>query len=181
MIIGIAGEADSGKSTTAGFLLQRGYVRGKFAAALKEMLRALLRYQGVSPIEVERFIEGDLKEVPTDWLGGKSPREFMQGIGQWGRDFGGEDFWVDIEFGVRGSEPKLMFDDLRHDNEEAAIQKRGGLVMQIIGRGGINSDHVSERFKPKQPAIVINNSGTLADLSREVNRFADDVSWADVA
>ena len=41
MIIGIAGEAGSGKSTTAGVLIERGYVHGKFANALKEMLRAL--------------------------------------------------------------------------------------------------------------------------------------------
>ena len=34
MIIGIAGEADSGKSTTANILIEKGYTRGKFANAL---------------------------------------------------------------------------------------------------------------------------------------------------
>lgn len=179
MIIGIAGEADSGKSTAAGFLLQRGYVRGKFAAGLKEMLRALLRYRGLSPIEVERMIEGDLKELPHPKLGGKSPRFVMQSLGQWGRDEIGKDYWIDSEFDANDGTENILFDDLRHDNEEAAIKKRGGVVLQIVGRGGIAGDHVSERFKPENPVMVIDNSGTLADFEREINRFADDISWVE--
>lgn len=177
MIIGIAGEADSGKSTTANILIEKGYTRGKFANALKDMLRALLRYQGVEENQIERYVEGDFKELPSVYLADKSPREFMQGIGQWGREFGGEDFWVDIEFDKRHYESKLLFDDLRHDNEEAAIQRRGGLVLHIVGRGGIPGNHVSETFKPKNPALVINNSGTLEELREKVERFAMDASW----
>jgi hypothetical protein len=176
MIIGIAGEAGSGKGTTADVLLERGFTRGKFANALKEMFRALLRYQGVE--DIERYVEGDLKELPSPYLNNKSPREFMQGIGQWGREFGGEDFWVDIEFGAKSEAENLLFDDLRHDNEEAAIVLRGGVVLQLVGRGGINSDHVSEQFKPKNPAAVIDNSGTIEELRDKVNEFARDLSWA---
>lgn len=177
MIIGIAGEAGSGKGTTAEVLIERGYTRGKFANALKDMLRALLRYQGVEEDQIERCVEGDFKEIPSCYLSGKSPREFMQGIGQWGREFGGEDFWVDIEFDVQKGAKNLLFDDLRHDNEEAAIVKRGGLVLQLIGRGGIASDHISEQFKPKV-ATVIENTGTIPELQAKVNQFADDISWA---
>jgi hypothetical protein len=175
VIIGIAGEAGSGKGTAADVLIERGFVRGKFANALKEMLRALLRYQGVE--DVERYVEGDFKEIPSYYLSGKSPREFMQGIGQWGREFGGEDFWVDIEFDVQKGAKNLLFDDLRHDNEEAAIVKRGGLVLQLVGRGGIASDHISEQFKPKV-ATVIENIGTITELQAKVNQFCDDLSWA---
>jgi hypothetical protein len=178
VIVGICGEAGSGKGTTADVLIERGYTRGKFANALKEMFRALLRYQGLSENSIEAYVEGNLKELPSHYLAGKSPREFMQGIGQWGREFGGEDFWVDIEFEVHDDDPKLLFDDLRHDNEEAAIVKRGGVVLQIVGRGGINSDHVSEQFKPKNPAAVIDNSGTIEELRDKVDEFARDLSWA---
>lgn len=177
MIIGIAGEADSGKSTAAGILIERGFTHAKFANALKEMFRAMLRYRGVEETEIEKMIEGELKELPHNALGGKSPRQFMQGLGQWGRDFGGEDFWVDLEFEVKGTKNDLLFDDLRYPNEEAAIAKRGGVVLQLVGRGGINSDHVSEKFKPKNPT-VLDNSGTLEQLRADVNRFADDLSWA---
>lgn len=178
MIVGISGKAGSGKGTTAAVLIERGFVHGKFANALKEMLRALLRYRGATEETIERMVEGDLKEIPTDWLSGKSPRYVMQSIGQWGRESIEEDFWVDVEFDSKSGSKNLLFDDLRHDNEEAAIVKRNGLVVQVVGRGGIDSDHISESFNPKKPAVVFDNSGSIEQLQAKVNTFADDISWA---
>lgn len=179
LIIGIAGEADSGKSTVANILIERGFIRGKFAGALKEMFRALLRYRGVEEGFIERCVEGDLKEQPLQELGGKSPRHVMQWLGQSGRENIDEDFWIDVEFDSKSNdnEQNLLFDDLRYDNEEAAITKRGGVIIHLVGRGGIDSDHISERFKPKL-ATVIDNSGTVEELREKVNEFADDFSWA---
>lgn len=177
MIIGIAGEAGSGKDSAAAVLVERGFVKGKFAAALKEMLRALLRYRRVDDATIEEMIEGTLKELPHPALNGKSPRHVMQGLGQWGREDIDEDFWVDVEFDAQSGAENLLFGDLRHDNEEAAIMKRGGIVLQLVGRGGINSDHISENFKPKNP-VVIDNSGTIDELRTKVDRFAMDLSWA---
>lgn len=178
MIIGICGQADSGKSTASAVLMESGFVRGKFANALKDMLRALLRYRGVTEEELERFIEGDLKEVPTDYLSGKSPRHAMQTLGgEWGRDCMGEDFWVETEFDSKSGAKDLVFDDLRHDNEEEAILKHGGVVIQLVGRGGIKGDHLSEQFVPKNPT-VIENTGTIEELREKVNQFAIDLSWA---
>lgn len=178
MIIGIAGQAGSGKGTAAGVLVDRGFVKGKFAAALKEMLRALLRYRRIADDEIEEMIEGSLKELPHAALNGKSPRHVMQALGQWGRDAIEEDFWVDVEFDAKTGESKLLFDDLRYDNEEAAIKKRGGVVVQIVGRGGIDSDHLSEQFKPTNPVAVIDNSGTVEEFQAKIARFAMDISWA---
>jgi hypothetical protein len=178
MIVGIAGEAGSGKGTAAEVLAERGYIRGKFAGALKEMLRALLHYQGVQ--QIDRYIEGDLKEVPSKYLGGKSPRHVMQWLGHSGRENIGDDFWIDVELRKLEGLPKVLFDDLRYDNEEAAIVARGGLVLQLVGRGGINGDHISEQFKPKNPAMVIENTGTIEDLQKQINTFADDISWINV-
>lgn len=177
MIIGIAGEAGSGKGTAAEALIERGYVKGKFAGALKEMFRALLRYRGVKEEYIERMVEGDLKEKPNQFLGGYSPRYFMQQLGQWGRERMYPDFWIDVEMSNTEMWPNVLFDDLRHDNEEDAILKRGGVVLQLVGRGGIDSDHISEKFQPKNPT-VIENTGTIEDLRKKVNEFADDLSWA---
>jgi len=177
MIIGIAGEAGSGKGTAADVLIARGFVRGKFANALKAMLRTLLNYRGVTNEDIERMIEGDLKELPHPALNGKSPRYVMQSLGQWGREAIENDFWVDVEFDANSNATDLLFDDLRHDNEEAAIVERRGVVLQLVGRGGIDSDHISEQFKPKN-ATVIDNSGTIEELQDKVSRFAIDLSWA---
>lgn len=178
MIIGISGVAGSGKSTTANVLVARGFARGKFAAALKAMLRTLLAYRRVPSDEIERMIEGDLKELPHLALNGKSPRHAMQTLGAWGRNELEEDFWVDVEFDALEDEPKILFEDLRHDNEEAAIVRRGGVVAHLTGRGGIDGTHFSESFKPKV-ATVIDNSGTVEELQAKVNQFADDLSWAE--
>lgn len=177
MIVGICGEADSGKSTAADILIERGFVRGKFSAALKDMFRAFLRYRGAEESQLERYVEGDYKELPSSFLNYKSPRQFMQRLGQWGRDSIDEDLWSDTEFEVKSFAPNLLFDDLRYDNEESAIVKRGGVILQLVGRGGIDSDHVSEQFKPKN-ATVIDNSGSLEELRAKVNQFANDLSWA---
>lgn len=177
MIIGIAGEAGSGKDTAANVLVEEGYERGRFANALKEMLRALLRYRGVDAETIERMIDGDLKELPTPLLSGRSPRHVMQGLGEWGRVCIKEDFWIDVEFAAKRDAKKLLFADLRYDNEEEAIVKRGGLVVQMVGRGGIDSDHISEKFKPKNPT-VIDNSGTVAELKQKMKQLSSDLSWA---
>lgn len=177
MIVGISGEAGAGKSTVAGLLIERGFKRAKFANALKEMFRSYLRYRGVDEDRIERMVEGDLKESPVDELGGKTPRHFMQSLGQWGRDGMYEDFWVDTEFHVQGYGPMMLFDDLRHSNEEDAIRARGGLFIQVVGRGGINSDHLSEQFKPQRVDVVLDNSGTIEELAHKVDVLAKDLSW----
>lgn len=180
MIIGIAGAAGSGKSTSAEVLVDEfGYTRGRFAGALKSMLRAFLAYRGASDELIDRLIDGDLKELPTALLNGRSPREFMQWLGEWGRREVHLDLWVDTEFEANDDADKLLFDDLRHDNEEEAIRKRGGLVLQLVGRSKDVNDHVSEHFVPTNPAEVINNTGTIGQLQDKVRRFARDVSWID--
>lgn len=176
MIIGIAGKARSGKSTAGDVLVSQGFVRGKFANGLKEMLRALLRYRKCTEEFIERCVEGDLKEKPLAILGGKSPRHAMQTLGRWGRDDLTEDYWIDTEFDARKHDEKVVFDDLRHDNEETAIVRDGGLVLHLIGRGGIEGEHFSESFKPKL-ATVIENTGTKEELQTKVRRFALDASW----
>src|SRR5690348_5804357 len=98
-VIALAGKAGSGKSTAAKHLIERhGYAQGKFARALKEMTRAFLRYRGVDDATIERMIEGDLKEVPSDHMMQRSPRYFMQRIGtEFGRELINPDLWVDTE------------------------------------------------------------------------------------
>jgi len=67
-IVAISGRKFSGKDTAAQALIDEGYVNVKFAAPLKLMLGELLKAQGVPAEEVERYIDGDLKEVPCDFL-----------------------------------------------------------------------------------------------------------------
>lgn len=147
-LIGITGSAGSGKSTAALYLSQQhGYTHFKFAGALKEMLRTLLDLVGET--EIERMVEGDLKEVPAASLMGNTLRHAMQTLGtEWGRDKMGADFWVDIcrqrVVKALGAGERVVIDDVRFENEAAMIRSLGGQVLRLHGRGGIGSSHVSE-------------------------------------
>jgi hypothetical protein len=175
MIIGICGAPGVGKGEAAKILIDRGFTNGKFSHALKDMFRALLAYRGA--IDIDRYVEGDLKELPTPLLNGKSPRHAMQTLGAWGRNDIDEELWVDAEFDAQDSNADLVFDDVRAASEEAAIRNRGGAIIHLKGRDGIESEHYLEKFVPKV-ATVIDNIGTLEELWDKVNEFCSDLSWA---
>ena len=131
MLIGLSGKAGSGKSTVTRYLNDNGFGTRKFAGPLKAMLAALLEQQGVSPESTPEYIEGPLKEIPTDYLGGRSPRYAMQTLGtEWGRGFISEDFWVDAA--MKQIDGDLIFDDVRFTNEALAISRAGGIVVNVV-------------------------------------------------
>lgn len=161
-IIAFTGYAGAGKSTAANILIENGWARGKFAAPLKNMLRSLLRDQGASADLIERMIEGRLKEQPTHYLNGRTPRHAMQTLGtEWGRTCIDEDLWVDAA--MRSVSGPTVFDDCRFPNEAAAIREAGGTIIEIQRPGvlAING-HVSEVLV--EPDWVIYNQGNLETL-----------------
>lgn len=126
VLIGLVGRKGSGKDTAAELLIDQGYQNVKFAGALKEMIRTLLAYQGVDESTIERMIEGDLKEVPTDYLGGHTPRFAMQTLGtEWGRDLIGKNFWVGTAMRRADGKPSVVT-DVRFPNEVEAVETAGG-------------------------------------------------------
>ena len=149
-IVGLSGRAGSGKSTAADVLVDAGWSRVKFAAALKDMMRALYRAAGLDDAEIERRIEGDLKETPCPLLCGKTPRHAMQTLGtDWGRNMIGPDLWIGLARSrIEGhmlDGRSVVADDVRFENEAATIRDLGGLVVQIKRETGASvGDHVSE-------------------------------------
>lgn len=172
MIIALFGPAGCGKSTAAAYLAERhGFVRVRFAGPLKAMLRAFLSATGMSAKEIERRIEGDLKEVPCQHLGGTSPRHAMQSLGTgWGRDMIAPGLWVDAWRAaalneLRDGAPGVVVEDLRFPNEAGAVQGIFGKIVRIERPSGTVAlaSHVSEG--QALPAdIVIRNDGTPAVL-----------------
>lgn len=169
-LIGLTGAAGAGKSTAARALVEIGWQNVKFASPLKDMAAALFSHCGV---DRHRAIDGDLKDTPLPELGGKSPRYVMQTIGtQWGRDLIAPDFWVDIARRkiamLLESGCDVAVDDVRFENEAAAIRALGGRVVAVVGRGGIGGGHVSE-------------SGVAADFTLQNTRgmaaFLNDVVY----
>lgn len=171
-LVGLCGRAGSGKSVAAEALEEIGFTRLRFSTPLKEMLRAFFRVCGLSEIEIERRIEGDLKETPDVLLCGKTPRYAMQTLGlEWGRKLIDAEIWskaweaaADAELTAGRS---IVAEDVRFATEADAIYSRGGTVVKLKRREGESVDqaaHPSERFDGVFPDILIENTGTIEEL-----------------
>ncbi|MDE4059787.1 hypothetical protein [Phaeobacter gallaeciensis] len=187
-VIGLCGAAGAGKSTVAAVLAEYGYTRLRFADPLKSMLRTLLAAAGVAEDEVERMVEGDLKELPHPALGGKSPRLAMQTLGtEWGRTHLGLDFWVNTARrqirAILGRGGRVVVEDCRFPNEAEAIRASWpsdpadplggpfefGQLWLVTGRGGIGQGHESEaHLSHLAPDLFLDNSGCLERLEAAV-------------
>jgi hypothetical protein len=163
-LIGLCGLAGCGKSTAAAYLEQvYGYARVRFADPLKDMMRAL----GLS----EREIEGDLKEVPCEKLGGKTPRYGMQTVGtEWGRELIADDLWIRA-WASRLPVGPVVAEDCRFQNEAEAIKERGGILIRLVGRGGIAGGHASESNRIDVD-VEIENTGTIDELKTRIAFYA---------
>jgi len=159
-LIGIAGPARAGKDTLASYLLDNlsdDWSRSSFADPLKEMLRAI----GVD-------CSDDAKAVVSDDYG-VTPRHMMQTLGtEWGRNLIDGDIWVKA-FARLNAGKCVIVPDVRFENEADLVREHGVLI-HLVGRGGIEGNHVSENaieFKPGD--IVIDNSRDLAWLHGQVD------------
>ena len=144
-IIALCGPAGSGKSTLADLLIERhGYTRLSFAAPIREMLRALLKCQGVPTFTVNQMLFGNLKEEPSPYFSGKSPRHAMQTLGTEWRDLIDKELWTSIW--IRSSQfvSKIVVDDMRFLHESDAVRNVDGKII-LIERPGVGpGNHISE-------------------------------------
>ena len=166
-VVALTGPAGCGKSTAASHFTGRGFTLVKFAGPLKDAMRAI----GLS----EEHIEGNVKERPCSILQGKTPRHAMQTLGtEWGRKCIGEHFWVGLwerrVLEVIDEGGRVVVDDCRFPNEADAVRKLGGIVIQLVGRGGISGEHESERME-FEPDIVLANAGSVDELKQSVTRL----------
>lgn len=155
-VIALTGLAGSGKSTASKYLIEKhGYQLVKFAGPLKDMLRAIGLGEG--------HIEGAHKETELAMLSGHTPRRAMQTLGtEWGRKCMGDYFWINLwrsrvdsalAFGGR-----VVVDDCRFPNEAAEVRALGGVVWQLVGRGGIAGNHASEHGCGDEDLVIANDN-----------------------
>jgi hypothetical protein len=168
--IALCGLAGSGKSTAAQYLVSgHRFKRLSYSAPIKRMLRSLLIEAGAGFMEAVEMTDGKLKELPSPFLCGHSPRYAMQTLGtEFGRDIIGPDIWRRILLNkVRKHSGPVVVDDARFGDEIADLRQAGFLIVRIE-RGDSKSDsphrsHSSE--KQKFPVdLTIQNDGTLEDL-----------------
>lgn len=128
ILIGIAGPAQSGKSTMAGEFRRLVKFRGQkyaelpFAGPLKRMLASI----GVDTSD-------RCKNVPAPFLDGRiTPRIMMQTLGtEWGRSLL-PDLWLRVwQHAFDHSADTVVVPDVRFDNEANLIRSLGGTIIHI--------------------------------------------------
>lgn len=171
-IIAVTGLMGNGKSTIAKILCtQYGFELMKFASPLKAMLRALYDTCGLDGATIERKIEGDLKEVPCEYLQGKTPRFAMQTLGtEWGRGLIDPDLWVNMmKHRALSNRGNIVIDDCRFANEAQVVKSLGGTVWRVERSLPREDVHLSELGQLEiQPDVTVINFGDLWDLQRAV-------------
>jgi hypothetical protein len=128
----------SGKSEFARILrFDHDYHVVKFADPIKDMLRGLLKSMGLRQAEVERMVEGNLKEQVIPGFETVTPRQLMQSLGTgWGREAVETEIWVNV---ARRKIERLLsigdnvvVDDVRFLNELQLIKDLGGTTIRLV-------------------------------------------------
>lgn len=180
-VIALTGRKLSGKDTASEAFTALGYTPVKFAGALKAMLRALYEYCGMPDTEIERRIEGDLKEYACEVLCGQTTRFGMQTLGtEWGRQMIAEEIWVNALTLRVKHDNRIIITDLRFPNELQVVRVLGGIVGRVVRpkfHGGTKLAHVSEQYvDDMQVDFEVRNNGTVDTLHKniieEVGRYA---------
>jgi len=172
ILIGLGFRKQSGKDTAGDLLVRNhGFRKLAFAAPLKTAAAAIFGF-------TDEQLNGSEKEVP-DPFWGFTPRWALQELGTRGvRQAIREDVWV------RSMEKKLsripdfvpgvVITDVRFPNEADMILRRGGHVYRV-DRPGLPElgEHASETAMESYDRWtgLLDNSGTLADLSVRVNQL----------
>lgn len=146
LVVGLHGPEGVGKTTVARalvafadlFSINGGGRVISFADALRDMLVAL-------GVPVNALADRRLKVTPCAELGGATPRQAMRTLGtEWGRALA-PDLWVcawERRLGVAAEDwvALVAVDDVRYDNEAAAIRRAGGIVVWLR-RNGVDFDN----------------------------------------
>ena len=143
--IGLIGLAGSGKDEAANGLYKLGYYRVAFADRVKMLARSF------------------------GWDGKKDERgrALLQDLGMAARRYN-PDTWVEfVQF--LEEDCKLVYTDVRFQNEADYIRSKGGIIVRIVRPGIISGNHESELKQADIPAdIEIVNDGSIEDLHNKI-------------
>ena len=167
-VIGLMGQARSGKSTVGNYLEDKhGFVQLAFADPVKDMLEMAFPHM--------EFRHGDRSEV--NHILGVSPRRMMQTLGtEWGRKQINPGIWVShmhqrLNELQRKGVKKVVVTDIRYTNELEGLWEWGAEILYIQRAGLEKLNHDSEDLDVSDPAIItLDNNDTLEHLYRSVEK-----------
>jgi hypothetical protein len=172
MLIGLIGQAQSGKDTAADYLIANlGYQKKSFVGRLKELCMELF----------------DLTDDQVNTTKGKSnmdprynmtPRSILQYVGTETMRKIDNNVWIRNAMNQVTGDSCVVFCDVRFLNEVRAIKKRGGIVVKMIREdhqelSGKEAQHRSETEILNIPAELIDytisaKTGQLDKIRNEI-------------
>lgn len=175
MLIGLTGRAGSGKGEVADVLVkERGFFKLSLAAPLKRFCKDVFGWT-----DEQLYGPSYERNRPDARWGGLTPRHALQTLGtDWGRSMH-PDVWIDYALrAVRGSRDSFVLDDVRFDNEAAAIRNAGGTVIEVFRPGtrleGAAGQHVSEAgISQEHIGWTLINDSDLAVLKLRARRIVE--------
>lgn len=182
IIIGLAGRKASGKTTAARFLVNgMDFHRLSFADPLRDMVGCFLLGMGYGADYIETLLTADKEQMLAPI--GKTPRQLLQTLGtEWGRDHVDRNVWVTLARRRinTSAEPRIIFDDVRFENEAAMIRGMGGQIIHI-DRGDLAADsHASEHGIDEHDAdLFVDNDTTVEEFLRDVELVVESVVYAE--
>ena len=172
LIIGLAGPAGCGKSTTAALLANMpGWERLAFADPLRALLLAL------HPAWDSWHLGPGKDLTPAD--GGLSARAMMRAAGDWAKGYQ-PDFFVAIAqqrlWGLLLRQVHVAVEDVRYEPEAAMIRACGGVIVHVSRTEVVfRRDHDSELgIEPAREDLHLRNWGGIRDLRAELNQLLPD-------
>lgn len=166
-IIGLYSSApQSGKSTVAAHLEQRGYAIVPFAETLKLMLIPMLESLGYDEHGANYLVRQAKQVVVGD--AGVSVRHMLQTLGtEWGRHCIHPEIWTRCWKGRAERFDAVVADDVRFPNEAKMIKLLGGEMWRVDRPDVTNTfDHASEGSLNTYSDFdrYITNDGTIDQL-----------------
>lgn len=172
IIIGLSGKAGSGKDTAAQILCEKhGFTRIAFADAVRDALYNLdplvvLNNNGVVRLRQLVMHEGWDKAKQN-----REVRELLQRMGtEAGRDIHGSECWNRIAAHRAAMYERVVFTDVRFDNEARLVSELGGMIVNINRESAAAvSRHVSENgISENFVSLEVENDGTIEDLHTKI-------------
>jgi len=175
-LLGISGYAGAGKDALADLLVEHfGFVKMAFADPMRDIASAIDPVVGWvhdGPVRYNDAVEfhgyDDAKfEYPE-------VRQFLQRLGtEGGREILGENIWVDTGLGRAQAHRRVVFSDMRFQNEAEAIKAAGGRTVRVERPGvGPANDHTSEHDLAKWAFdLYVNNNGTVGEMVPRLEQF----------
>ncbi len=111
-----------------------GYISGSTkGCTLKLSFASTIRTMASSVIDMYKFNAGNKNKALTQW-NNKTPRDILIWLGQSGRQFFGDDIWINqVLYTIdKSSHSIILIDDLRMKNEYKALKNLGAYLIKVL-------------------------------------------------